>query len=102
MTPLVVSANALAVLSQLLAPARLKVVPPTAEVPFLLSKPFTASWSAAFSVTEKSGGTAGGNIIGGQGIGIAAWPVSVNLVTSMVSPVVMPAAVTLNTPLLAS
>ena len=54
-TPLPVrSAGALAVESQFAAAARLKVVPPTALVPFLLSRPLMASRSAALSVTEKA------------------------------------------------
>ena len=54
-TPLpVVSAAADAVASQLAAPARLKVVPPTAVAPFWLRMPLTASLSAALSVTEKA------------------------------------------------
>ncbi len=53
-TPLPVkSALAETVESQFVAAARLNVVELTDEVPFLFNKPFTASLSVAFKVTEK-------------------------------------------------
>ena len=48
------SAAAPAVESQVAAAARLKVVVSTAEVPFWLRMPLTASLSAALSVMEKA------------------------------------------------
>src|SRR3569833_1674330 len=83
------AAGALAVESQLAAPARLKVVASTALVPFLLSSPLTANSSAAFNVMEKNVALLALTLLDVRVLVLPDWPVSVSLLGLIVSPVVM-------------